>query len=337
MHIKSSFGLAVCFVAAVFASANIHAADYDFTVSVSSKLNLVPGQVGFLYGTLTNTGTQAVAFQDYDPNASDGFGYDFSAPGLVVNGFSQATIFTDPCGRFNAVAGRVDPITPRPFQCYFTNEKPDFSMLDNVSLAPGESITFEFQSVKLDASTPIGTTFLWRLDGFAATLGDAVGLVWENVSPHDVTIVAAASYSSENPVPVELSVSGPGSSPGENFVIEAENMYFDGGYGVEPGFGRIVIADTVNNPTGYAFSEFTGVSGNYRVEVELVNGGTGLSDVEFYVNGERFGLLYWDYSTPNPALILPNVALANGDGIVLAGYAEGDGGARVDKIVLIPQ
>jgi len=35
--------------------------------------------------------------------------------------------------------------------------------------------------------------------------------------------------------------------------------------------------------------------------------------------------------------VLPTVAIGNCDSIILAGNAEGDGGARVDKIVFVPQ
>jgi len=123
----------------------------------------------------------------------------------------------------------------------------------------------------------------------------------------------------------------------DEVVIEAENMFLSAGYSIEPGFGRIVIANPASNPTGYAHLSFPGVAGNYRIEVQLVGGGTGLSVVEFYLNGRRQGYQYFDYSTQDPKLALPAVAIGSGDSIILAGNAEGDGGARVDRIVFVPQ
>jgi len=121
-----------------------------------------------------------------------------------------------------------------------------------------------------------------------------------------------------------------------NVVMEAETMFLSAGYSIEPGKGQIFIADTVNNPQGYAHLSFPGGPGTYRIEVQLVNGGTGISDVEFYLNGERLGLLYFDYST-DLNLVFSNVTMLGGDDIILAGWAEGDGGAQVDKIVFVPQ
>jgi streptogramin lyase len=120
-------------------------------------------------------------------------------------------------------------------------------------------------------------------------------------------------------------------------VMEAETMFLSGGYSVEPGERQIFIADTVNNPTGYAHLSFPGGPGTYQIEVQLVNGGTGISVVEFYLNGERLGYQYFDFSTENLKLVLPTVTMLGGDDIILAGNADGDGGARVDKIVFVPQ
>ena len=126
-------------------------------------------------------------------------------------------------------------------------------------------------------------------------------------------------------------------SLGNNVVMEAETMFLSQGYSIEPGEGRIFIADTANNPTGYAHLSFPGGAGTYRIEVQFVGGGTGLSVVEFYLNGERLGYQYFDYSTENLKLVLPSVTMLGGDDIILAGNAEGDGGARVDKIVFVPR
>jgi hypothetical protein len=123
----------------------------------------------------------------------------------------------------------------------------------------------------------------------------------------------------------------------DDVVIEAEDMFLSAGYSIEPGLGRIVIANPANNATGYAHVGFPGVAGNYRIEVQLVSGGTGLSVVEFYLRGGRLGYQYFDYSTQNLKLLLPTVAIGSGDSIILAGNAEGDGGARVDKILFVRQ
>jgi hypothetical protein len=101
--------------------------------------------------------------------------------------------------------------------------------------------------------------------------------------------------------------------------------------------GRIVIADPANNPTGYAHLSFPGDAGTYNIEVQLAGGGTGLSVVEFYVNGQRLGYEYFDFSTPNPSFVMLNVAVSSGDSIVVAGNAEGDGGARVERITFVRQ
>ena len=42
----------------------------------------------------------------------------------------------------------------------------------------------------------------------------------------------------------------------DDVVIEAEDMFLSAGYSIEPGQGRIFIADTTNNPKGYAIFRF---------------------------------------------------------------------------------
>jgi hypothetical protein len=108
-----------------------------------------------------------------------------------------------------------------------------------------------------------------------------------------------------------------------NFVIEAEDMFLSGGYSVESGLGRIVIADT-GNATGYAARTFAGPSGLYDVNVQLVSDGTGLSVVELYLNDNRLGYEYFDYSPENRLLSVAAVQLSPGDLLVLAGNTEGD-------------
>src|SRR4030095_12110364 len=101
--------------------------------------------------------------------------------------------------------------------------------------------------------------------------------------------------------------------------MEAEDMFLSAGYSVEPDEGQIFIADTVNTPQGYAHLSFLGGPGTYQIEVQLVNGGAGLSVVEFYLNGQRLGYQYFDFSTENLKLVLPNVTMLGGDDIILAG------------------
>ena len=133
----------------------------------------------------------------------------------------------------------------------------------------------------------------------------------------------------------DVTITTPDGGPGPgNVVIEAEGMYLSNGYSVEPGSDRIVLPDDVQ---GYATQTFTGASGVYDIEVQLISGPTGLSVVEFYLNFQRLDYLYYDFSAAEHTLRLPAVSLATGDSILLSGFSSNGGGARVDKIVLTPR
>jgi hypothetical protein len=126
----------------------------------------------------------------------------------------------------------------------------------------------------------------------------------------------------------DVTITAPGSGPGP-VVIEAEGMHLSNGYSVEGG-SRIVLPDDVQ---GYATQTFDGASGVYDIEVQLISGDTGLSVVEVYRNSERLGYLYYDFSAAQHTLSIPGVSVSQGDFILLAGFSENGGGARVDSIV----
>jgi len=133
----------------------------------------------------------------------------------------------------------------------------------------------------------------------------------------------------------DVTITTPGGAPGPgNVVIEAEGMQLSNGYSVESGLGRIVLPDDVQ---GYAVQNFTGPSGVYDIDVLLISGPTGLSDVELYLNGERRDLLYYDFSAAQHTLSILGVSLTTDDFVLLAGFSENGGGARVDKIVFKPR
>ena len=83
---------------------------------------------------------------------------------------------------------------------------------------------------------------------------------------------------------------------------------------------------------GYATQTFTGPSGVYDIEVQLISGPTGLSVVEFYQNSQRLDYLYYVSTPAQQTLTIPGVSVSTGDLILLAGFSENGGGARVDKI-----
>jgi hypothetical protein len=124
---------------------------------------------------------------------------------------------------------------------------------------------------------------------------------------------------------------GPGPGPG-SVVIEAEGMQLSNGYSIEGGT-RIVLPDDVQ---GYATQTFSGASGLYDIEVQVIGGVTGLSVVEFYLNEQRLDYLYYD-SSSQQRLTIPGVTLSTGDFLLLAGFSENGGGGRVDKIVFTPR
>ena len=129
-----------------------------------------------------------------------------------------------------------------------------------------------------------------------------------------------------------MTITTPDGGPGPgNVVIEAESMYLSNGYSVE-GSNRIVLPDDVQ---GYATQTFTGPSGVYDIEVQLISGPTGLSVVEFYQNSQRLDYLYYVSTPAQQTLTIPGVSVSTGDFILLAGFSENGGGARVDKISFV--
>jgi hypothetical protein len=111
---------------------------------VSRAITLISGETGYVIASIHNVGTLPISFKDYDKtNSSGGFGWLFNDPGfgigfgsVVSNGFTYTSSFE---------YGMVN--SPQ-------SQGPNFSHLDGVSIAPGES--FEFNLYSLNLSGPTG-------------------------------------------------------------------------------------------------------------------------------------------------------------------------------------
>jgi hypothetical protein len=122
---------------------------YDLTFSVATSVPVTPGQTAFVPAVITNTGTLPIIFQHWDSTLPiGGFGWNFNSPGFAV-GFGGYS-FLGP-GDLVLAEGLVDPVIPRPFSC--CNGTPDFSNVSDVTINPGNSLTFVLYSVSLAGSS----------------------------------------------------------------------------------------------------------------------------------------------------------------------------------------
>ena len=57
--------------------------------------------------------------------------------------------------------------------------------------------------------------------------------------------------------------------------------------------------------------------------------------MEFYQNSQRLDYLYYVSTPAQQTPTIPGVSVSTGDFILLAGFSENGGGARVDKISFV--
>lgn len=87
-----------------------------------------PTQISYLPVRLTNTGTHDITFKEYDAtNPVGGYGYDWRQPGAAVG--------------YGGVSGAIGSSYEQGLVSDFDNG-PNLSHLNNVTVAPGEELTF---------------------------------------------------------------------------------------------------------------------------------------------------------------------------------------------------
>jgi len=206
-------------IALMVAASVAQAVPFDFLFSVPRSVTLKPGETGYLYATLTNTGEQAVTFQPYDAtNPIGGLGWDVSDPGLSISGFGGQSYSPGmPCGGYFHIEGglvALEPLSSESLYCV-SNFDPNFSHLSNVTLQSGESVTFEILSMLFGPDVPLGIAHTITLHGFEVGLGDPHYLLWKALDPIALSLTTGDIFSNSEflDVPLVEFEFGPNSPP----------------------------------------------------------------------------------------------------------------------------
>ncbi len=192
---------------------------YNFEFFVTSSLTLVPGQTGFLGAQLVNTGTEAATFKPYDPtNPVGGYGWNFNDPGLAIGNGGKGFSGVASTGPVYITSGHVDPVSLQTFP------PPNFSNLSNVTINPGQSLSFDLYSLIFPTTVSNGQTGAFTTYNQFA-FGDPVFAGW-NSSNFTVNLLVGNSFESGPLQQIALANFSftPGAPPGPSITPEASSL-----------------------------------------------------------------------------------------------------------------
>jgi hypothetical protein len=190
----------------------------DVGLSVATSITLAPGQEGFLPATIRNLGTQPIIFQAWDSSRlPHGYGFDFNLPGASLVAFSSMgfTPGLPPGAPFLIGAGHVDPLIAGSSCCFVAN--PDFSNLSGVTIAVGETLTFDVASMLLQPGVAPG---LYQTITTSANIffGDPIFHEFHSAN-FPVDVIAGPSFSSGQFQQIDLT---PRCYPGKDCILVPE-------------------------------------------------------------------------------------------------------------------